>query len=153
MITQGIKSWLDKLFAWWPWRKHPVIGYAQATSNVNTSSPQEPFWHLNIDGAGPQPGITSVAVEHGNDEQPRENDRSIPEPHSEVIIPQRQPVEEKNLSPPFSPVSVTQVHRASPENIPAPTAEQHLAFLRYLVQKGLVNEGFAEGHVPDQYKR
>ncbi len=43
---------------------------------------------------------------------------------------------------------------ASTSNIsPTPMAERQLEFLRYLVKHGLLNEGFAEGTVPDQYKQ
>jgi hypothetical protein len=35
----------------------------------------------------------------------------------------------------------------------SPAPEKHLEFLHYLVKRGIVNEGFAEGKVPDQYKR
>jgi len=33
-----------------------------------------------------------------------------------------------------------------------PTPEQQLDFLNYLVKRGLVNEGFTEGRVPQQYR-
>jgi hypothetical protein len=36
---------------------------------------------------------------------------------------------------------------------PAPTREQKLEFLHYLVKRGIVNEGFAEGQVPEQYRK
>ncbi len=35
----------------------------------------------------------------------------------------------------------------------APTPDQQLDFLLYLVKRGIVNEGFPEGQVPEQYKR
>jgi hypothetical protein len=34
-----------------------------------------------------------------------------------------------------------------------PTSEQHLEFLHYLVKRGIVNEGFEEGKIPDQYRK
>lgn len=33
-----------------------------------------------------------------------------------------------------------------------PTPQQQLDFLNYLVKRGLVNEGFAEDRVPEQYR-
>jgi hypothetical protein len=36
---------------------------------------------------------------------------------------------------------------------PAPNREQKLEFLHYLVKRGIVNEGFAEGQVPEQYRK
>jgi len=35
---------------------------------------------------------------------------------------------------------------------PTPTPEQKLEFLHYLVKRGIVNEGFAEGQIPKQYR-
>jgi hypothetical protein len=35
----------------------------------------------------------------------------------------------------------------------APTPEQQLEFLHYLVKRGIVNEGFEEGKIPKQYRR
>ena len=40
-----------------------------------------------------------------------------------------------------------------PPPAPPPTPEQKLDFLHYLVKRGIVNEGFAEGRVPEQYKK
>jgi hypothetical protein len=37
--------------------------------------------------------------------------------------------------------------------VPAPTFEQQLAFLQYLVKRGILNEGFPEGQIPKQYRR
>ncbi len=37
--------------------------------------------------------------------------------------------------------------------LPLSSTEQHLAFLHYLVQRGIVNEGFEEGQEPEQYRR
>jgi hypothetical protein len=34
-----------------------------------------------------------------------------------------------------------------------PASEQQMAFLRYLVNHGLINEGFEEGDVPEQYRQ
>jgi len=63
MITQGIKRWLYKLFAWWPWKQTPETSYQQAVSNLNMSMAQETMARI-VDGSLPQPGsITSVVVE------------------------------------------------------------------------------------------
>jgi len=35
----------------------------------------------------------------------------------------------------------------------APTPEQQLEFLHYLVKRGIVNEGFEEGKIPEQYRK
>jgi hypothetical protein len=44
---------------------------------------------------------------------------------------------------------------STPASMPgrAPTPEQQLEFLHYLVKRGIVNEGFEEGKIPEQYRR
>jgi hypothetical protein len=150
MITQGIKRWLYKLFAWWPWKQTPETSYQQAVSNLNMSMAQETMART-VDGSLPQPGITSVVVEQEKNtsatpystseglpdhlveqEKPLSTDEPIPQKHNQPIYaPQDQPTD-------------TQV---------ASTQEQKLAFLRYLVQKGQVNEGFEKGQIPEQYRK
>lgn len=56
--------------------------------------------------------------------------------------------------PPLSPSTFSHsgaeaAQGASEELPPAPTPQQRLEFLRYLVQRGLVNEGFGEDHADD----
>ena len=76
MTTQAIKRWLSRIFAWWPWRKLPETGYAQTASSSNKGSLQEPGWRATVEGTSPQPGITSVAIDHKNDENMPEGSRS-----------------------------------------------------------------------------
>jgi hypothetical protein len=56
---------------------------------------------------------------------------------------------------PTQQVSSTAEHNEPTGDLsaPSPTFEQQLAFLHYLVKRGLVNEGFTEGQVPKQYRR
>src|ERR1700751_2955875 len=58
MITQAIKSWLRKMFAWWPWRESSSITYFHAISPLPRGFSQEPASRLTIDGIAPQAGIT-----------------------------------------------------------------------------------------------
>jgi hypothetical protein len=151
MSTQSIKCWLNKLFAWWPWRNHPETSYAQAVNNANQSTSQEPTWRTRVGGTVAQPGITSVAVEHGNNEAGLEGDRQALDKQPEAISqPYQQIGEEKSTISP-SPSTAQEITTSANNN--APTEEQHLAFLRYLVQRGLLNEGFEDGQIPEQYQR
>lgn len=179
MITQ-MKRWLQKLFAWWPWREEPVSTYAPMEHRFNMGVSAEPFPRPPVDGAIPQSGM---APQIGNQGEPRcstieewreahpaaaspppgsNNDwhrESPPQPPTpltesgkeslsasgEMVPPSRPPVQLP------SPVSAPAPIHAEPL-APRSTAEQHLEFLRYLVQRGIVNEGFTGGDTPEQYK-
>jgi hypothetical protein len=150
MITQAIKRWLYKLFSWWPWKSAPATGYSQTLTNGNLGSAT--VWRTTMEGPLPQAGMMSVAVE-------QDEDNAIPDPGwpSSDNLPER-PVQ------PSSPMAAelhdptglpsTDIPAISTGNAPpSPTFEQQLAFLQYLVKRGLVNEGFSEGQVPKQYRR
>jgi hypothetical protein len=144
MVTQTLKRWLHKLFAWWPWKHSSESGYAQVASDVSRG--QEPMWRTTGENAMPQPGMASVVVENGREENIPEISRSTSDERSDHAAQQRPP---ENVNSSLTSSSVTT--RGEPP--PAPTEEQQLAFLNYLVKRGLVNEGFAEGQLPEQYKR
>src|SRR5438477_8047068 len=59
MITQAIKNWLRKLFAWWPWKQSTEIEHAHAASPFNKGTTQGAISRSAIDGSAsqPQPGI------------------------------------------------------------------------------------------------
>ncbi len=156
MITQAIKHWMSKLFAWWPWRKSSGTSYVQTVGNVNKNAAQEAVWRAAVDRPGPQPSVTSVVIEQGRSETSPEVDRSHIDEHAEQAAQSSLPQREESTPPSQSP-SKEQLpgHTPSGEDSPAPspTFEQRLIFLRHLVKRGVVNEGFAEGKVPDQYKK
>ncbi len=157
MITQTIKGWLDKLFAWWPWKRSSETDYAQAVSNLNTGVTQEPMLRNTVDGPLPQTGSTSVAVEQGRDEGIPESSRPTTEERPEKVVSSHPPLTEENPSTPTPlrtpKVEATKEISKAEVPPPSPTPEQKLAFLHYLVKRGIVNEGFGEGQVPRQYKK
>ncbi|HEX4207817.1 MAG TPA: hypothetical protein VHZ51_27190 [Ktedonobacteraceae bacterium] len=157
MVTQAIERWLDKLFAWWPWKKQPASSYPQAVSNkVNRITPQEPVWRTSPTEIEGQPGITSIAVEHGKDETiaEAESDCLSVEHQDEAQTPYQPLVAEDITLPPLFLFDSSPPHEHSPREGSSPAIEkQRLVFLHYLVRKGLVNEGFATGQVPDQYNK
>src|SRR5947209_5593139 len=59
MVTQAIKNWLRKLFAWWPWKQSTEIEHAHAASPLNKGTTQGTVSRSTIDGVAsqPQPGI------------------------------------------------------------------------------------------------
>ncbi len=152
MITQSIKQWLNKLFAWWPWRRSSETSYAQAISNLNTGVTQEPMLRSTVDGPLPQTGTTSVAVEQGRDEKIPESSRPTTEERPEQVVSSHPSPSEDNASPHPPPEAPKETSKAEVPP-PSPTPEQKLAFLQYLVKRGIVNEGFNEGQIPRQYKK
>jgi len=136
MMMDTLKSWLSNIFAWWPWRRSARVTYPQSADASRTSSAQEPLWHTMgelhaaHDPIYPQQGSFSIAVEQGMEELPT---------HS------------SSTSMPDLPS--TDAHADTNPHAPPAKAEAHLTFLRYLVRRGIVNEGFDYDHVPEQYRR
>ena len=67
---------------------------------------------------------------------------------SPPLLEERTEITFPSLPPPATE-KVKEIHDISP----TPGAERQLEFLRYLVKRGILNEGFAEGTVPDQYRK
>jgi hypothetical protein len=160
MFTETIKRWLNNLFAWWPWKWSPESNYANTRSTLNKSTPQESLLRTTVDGPIPQQGATSVVVEHGETRPPSEMSRPAPEERSERIVspppqvsqPSSVPEERADISRP-TPVEAATERTVASQAVPSPTPEQKLEFLRYLVKRGIVNEGFTTGHPPEQYRK
>ncbi len=152
MITQKIKRWLGKLFAWWPWRQSPETSYAQAVSNMNPGVTQESMVRNAVDGPLPQIGNTSVAVEQGRDEDTPESSRPTTEERPEYVVSSH-PSQAEELLNPLLPSAKEKNQSLEEVSPPSPTPEQKMAFLQYLVKRGIINEGFGEGQLPRQYKK
>ncbi len=143
MITQGIKRWLQSLFAWWPWKSVPEDDYAQTPGTPNKGTSQETLFFTTVDGpyAQPaQPGITSVAVEPIEEDVATESGRPTVDERS-LLKPSIE--DSGSLPAPIIEEKRKTVHEpdAAVEDTQAPTPQQRLEFLRYLVERGLVNEG------------
>lgn len=143
MITQGIKRWLQSLFAWWPWRHSSEDDYARTSGTLNKGATQETLFFTTGDGphAQPaQPGITSVAVEPIEEDAMLESGRLMSEEHSSSAL--NPIVEDSGTIPaPIIEENIKPVQERNVQDIPAPTPQQRLEFLRYLVERGIVNEG------------
>jgi hypothetical protein len=123
MITQAIKEWLQKVFAWWPWKQSTSMEYQPVTTSVSWTSTAETPPLSNREGIIPQAGtIPRLSMLEGRSER-------MIQPRSEDLPPGSAPpsftVKDSGGAPPH-----------------APTTQQRLEFLRYLVQRGIVNEGF-----------
>ncbi len=150
MITQGIKRWLKSLFAWWPWGQSAEADYAQASGTRMQSTTQETLFLTTADGPytqPAQPSITSVAVEPLEEEPQIERGRPLSEERSSSpITPSTKPIVDENNTPSSileeKTEAIQEIH-ANTQELPAPTPQQRLEFLRYLVERGIVNEGHA----------
>jgi len=131
MITQAIKEWFHKVFAWWPWKQSPPIEDQHVASAVSRGSAQEtPLW-ISREGTIPQAGAT--------------HHRFTLENRVERLFHPRSEVSDMSpLSPPvpFNLTGADPAGNAVESSPPPPGAQQRLEFLRYLVQRGIVNEGF-----------
>lgn len=131
MMMDTLKRWLNKLFVWWPWRRTARVRSTGSVTTDSASSVQEPLWlmvgevHNPDESLSPLQDISSVALEQGSAE-------THPSPLT------------------TSDLSSTAMR---PDTRSLSSTEAHLAFLRYLVAHGIVNEGFAYNHVPEQYRR
>lgn len=105
-----------------------------------------------MEGPLPQAGMMSVAVEQ---------DEDMPEPlwppaqnRPERLVQPTSPTEaEPTASSPHPGADSSSEAFTSSDDASTPTFEQQLEFLRYLMKRGLINEGFSEGQVPRQYRR
>jgi hypothetical protein len=156
MITQTIKRWLNNLFAWWPWKHTTTTSYMPPSRNGTMGIPQEQLWRASDDGSLPQAGATSVAVEQGSNDATPETNLPLRPSSVEHIDTVTQPLPIKDTSTP--PLDDKTPENAKLSEIPPdkeikPTEEQQMGFLRYLISRGLLNEGFDEGKTPEQYRK
>jgi hypothetical protein len=174
MITQAIKRWLHKMFAWWPWKSSPETEYIPVASSLNKGIAQDGRDSQGIhdamswsttEGVTPQSGIAPLIFGQGEigrstfGEWPERVVQSSPLSNEKAepplpLLPTNPPVEQA-IDNGMSGTSGTSTSaKAVFSDIPpTPTPEQQLEFLSYLVRRGLVNEGFPEGQVPDQYRK
>ncbi len=153
MVTQAIKRWLQNLFAWWPWKRYPETDYAHPQNMMNMGATQESILRTTVDGSITQPGTTSVAVEHAEGTDPTETNWATTEEHLERVMPSLPEDMNAAFSSSVEPGKKPPQSEGAIEDAPPPTIEQQLEFLRYLVRRGVVNEGFERGNEPDQYKK
>ena len=156
MITQTIKQWLSKLFAWWPWKRTATAAYAPPSRNGAMGIPQEHSRSASGEGALPQTGARSVIVEQSNENAPSEATLPLCPPsveHGDFSplrdVPFPLPQDENTLD---NLTSSNAQFGSADETTLTPTSEQQMAFLLYLFSRGLINEGFEEGEVPEQYR-
>ncbi|GCE47729.1 hypothetical protein EI42_05142 [Thermosporothrix hazakensis] len=155
MISQKVKRWFQKLFAWWPWRRTTATTTAQAYGNAGLA--QEPVRYAAEEGHAPQTGMLSIAVDQSREEvfpdfaqTQRKKDPEEQPPESSSLPPAQEP----SPSPYALSYSIQPVqYPSSSETGEASGLQRQLEFLRYLMQRGIINEGFEEGKEPRQYRK
>ncbi len=115
------------MFAWWPWKQPTFVEYQHvASATTGRAAPETSLW-ISQDETVPQAGAS-----------PR---RFTLDSRAERLAQQR------SEAPDAQPAAFLQpgaeATNGPGEYFPhAPTHQQRLEFLRYLVQRGIVNEGF-----------
>jgi hypothetical protein len=167
MITQVLKRWLQKIAGWFSGKEPAEAEYAQVLSPLNKGMTQETASRASSEAIMPQPGIAHQAMGQGEtscstiNEWPERVMQSTPPPSekAEPLSPSTPATPIHNMTPPTETTSVTTkenpVSKSKPifPDAPPPTPEQQLEFMHYLVKRGIVNEGFTEGQVPEQYRK
>jgi hypothetical protein len=144
MITQGIKRWLKNLFAWWHWGRMSAANYVQATSTTVQGTQQETLFFPTAEGLSAQPtqpSTTSVAIERLEEEPTPESGRLIAEEPSPTKTSFIQPSIDESINILEEKPKTKQEAVHTTQELLTPTTEQRLEFLRYLVERGIVNEG------------
>jgi len=139
MLTQTIKNWLHKMFAWWPWKQSTRIEHSHVANPLKGAA-QESVSRSTIDGVVPQTGIA-----------PR---LSTIEEWPERVVQSDFPAASEFTETPLPPPSASSGEMTKESLTPSdgtsvvfhatPSPQQRLEFLQYLVKRGIVNEGIEE---------
>jgi hypothetical protein len=140
---QTLKRWLNKLFAWWPWKRLAHTDGPPPTHGISWNVPAEGSWRsaaYGMDQSTPQPGSISIVVE-----QQMENGYSNLSIDATDTTQGLQPLKNSSALP--SPIifSATETDKqltlsSHPKQDAASDTERHLQFLRYLVQRGAFDD-------------
>src|SRR6266516_1760497 len=138
-LTQAIKNWLHKMFAWWPWKQSTQIDNSTFANSINKGTTQETLSKSITDGIVPQSGIV-----------PRLSTiQELPERVVQTDITAKNEFTETSslgslgdgepMKKPAMPADETPAGIQTP-----PSTQQRLEFLQYLIKRGIVNEGVEE---------
>ena len=137
MITQTIKRWFRTMFAWWPWKSTPPAAYRQASGPLGMNTSQEGISRSAVEGTTVQTSITPrLSTIEERPQHPISAQKSVTNDIAETSLPPSLRSPADNATEPGN-ISVSPA-------VSAPTPQQRLEFLRYLVQRGIVNEGSEE---------
>jgi hypothetical protein len=143
MITQAIKGWLHKVFAWWPWKHSTPAEYTHVASSPNRGPAPEAATRSTIDGIAPQAGavprLSTIEEWPERVVQPYFPPPSQPQPVEGAETPRP-----SSTIPPVEKAVESKPTQGAMPPAPQPTPQQRLEFLQYLVKRGIVNEGFED---------
>jgi hypothetical protein len=138
-LTQAMKNWFHRMFAWWPWKQSTQTAYSPYANSINKGTTQETLSKSMNDSIAPQSGIA-----------PRLSTmQEWPERVVQTDVPATNDVPETpSLSSPGDgePLNMS----AMPANETtagiqaSPSTQQRLEFLQYLIKRGIINEGLED---------
>lgn len=145
MITQTIKRWWYRLFARRSRNTSQNVSFTAVDRRTNTGlSPEAPSYS-SLNDLPPQPGVAPLTAGSTQD----------------VTCSTLDGLSNRAPEGPLTPTENGSANGSRGERTPEmaasgavlkPTPQQQLDFLNYLVKHGLVNEGFTEDRVPQQYR-
>ena len=138
-LTQTIKNWLHKMFAWWPWKQSTQIEYSPYANSINNGAPQETLSKSMTDGIAPQTGIVPrLSTIQEYPERVVQTDvtakNELPETPSLGSSGDGEPMKKSATPKDETPAGMQT----------SPSTQQRLEFLQYLIKRGIVNEGVEE---------
>ena len=140
-LTQALKNWLHKMFAWWPWKQSTQIEYSHYANSVNNGTNQETISRSMNDGISPQAGIVPrlSTVEEWPERVVQPDVAAKNELTETASLSLTQSSDEDRTKKSATPADNT---RADAQT--SPSTQQRLEFLQYLIKRGIVNEGVEE---------
>lgn len=149
MITQAIKRWWHRLFARWSRSTSQHVSFASVDQRANAALTPETTSYSSLSGLIPQPGVAPLIAGNAQGDVTCSTIDDLPNHAPKGPLSS---AENGSTAPPGAG-SVRAPETAASSAALKPTPEQQLDFLNYLVKRGLVNEGFSDDRVPNQYRR
>lgn len=135
-LTQAITNWLHKTFAWWPRKQSTQIEYSPTANSLNKGTTQETLSKSMTEGIVPQTGtIPRLSTIHEWPERVVQTD--VTAKNDLPGMPSLGSPEDGELMQTSAPP----VNETPPGMPTSPSTQQRLEFLRYLIKRGIVNEG------------
>jgi hypothetical protein len=138
-LTQAIKNWLHKMFAWWPWKQSTQNEYSPHADSINKGTTQETLSKSMNDSIAPQTGINPrLSTIQEWSEQVVQTDvtakNDVPEMPSLGSSGDGEPMKKPAMPADETPAGMQT----------SPSTEQRLEFLQYLIKHGIINEGLED---------
>ena len=136
-LTQAITNWLQKMFAWWPWKQSTQFEYSPYA--INKGATQETLSKSMTDGIAPQTGtVPRLSTIQEWPERVFQTDvtakNELPETPSLDSSGDGESMKKSATPSDETPAGVQT----------SPSTQQRLEFLQYLIKRGIVNEGVEE---------